>query len=460
MQRIALVSEHASPLAVAGGVDSGGQNIYVAAIARELSRRGLAVDVYTRRDDPSTPTVVPLRPGVRVVHVDAGPAKPLPKEALLPFMPAFAKQLTTAFATQRYDCVHAHFFMSGWASLRACRAAGVPLVTTFHALGRVRRRHQGEADGFSDDRFAMEEELTAESHRIVAECPQDRRDLLDLYDADPARIDVVPCGFDADELRPVSQGAARRALGWPMDRFIVLQLGRLVPRKGIDTVIDAVGLLDRLHGRQAELYVVGGNSDGPDIAATPEIGRLTACAEAAGVNDRVHFLGRRDRAQLHRFYCAADVFVTTPWYEPFGITPVEAMACGKPVVGSAVGGIRTTVIDGVTGYLVPPRDPAAVAARLARLADSEALRNAMGEAGRKRANAAFTWSRVADRLVDVYRHAIADAAGDRFVASAECDGAGQEIDPCEQPAFEASLLADRIGRHETAAARAVVGVAA
>ncbi len=420
MQRVALVSEHASPLAVAGGVDSGGQNIYVAAVARELARLGIAVDVFTRRDNPLLPRIVTLRPGVRVVHVDAGPSQHLPKEALLPFMPAFAGELRRAFeaAAPAYDCVHANFFMSGWASLRAAEACDLPLVTTFHALGRVRRVHQGECDGFPDERFGIEDELVRASHRIVAECPQDRQDLLDLYDGDPARIDIVPCGYDPREFRPLPRGAARRSLGWSEDAFIVLQLGRLVPRKGIDTVIDAIGLLRRDHATEAALYVVGGSSERPNPIATPEIGRLMDRAVAAGVSDRVHFVGRRDRSELHRYFSAADVFVTTPWYEPFGITPVEAMACGTPVVGSAVGGIRTTVIDGVTGCLVPPRDPVALADRLASLAADRPLRLAMGEAGRQRADAAFTWSSVADRLVEVYRHAIADCRGEAFTPTA------------------------------------------
>ncbi len=417
MQRIALVSEHASPLSTAGGVDSGGQNIYVAAVARELVRRGVAVDVYTRRDNPLLPTVVTVRPGLRVVHIDAGPAQFVPKEAFLPLMPQFAEALEAAVAANAYDCVHANFFLSGWAALRAVRGTGIPLVTTFHALGRVRREHQGGDDGFSDERFAIEDELVASSHRIVAECPQDRDDLLAWYGADPSRIDVVPCGFDAAEFRPVSRSIARRAIGWADEGFTVLQLGRLVPRKGIDTVIEAMAILERDHGIAGALYVVGGSSVHPNPVATPEIGRLMAHAAAHGVADRVRFVGRRDCADLHRYYSAADVFVTTPWYEPFGITPLEAMACGVPVVGSAVGGIRTTVVDGVTGRLVPPKDPQALAARLAELASDAASRIAMGDAGRRRVNAAYTWSSVVDRLADVYRHAIADARGVPFMPS-------------------------------------------
>ena len=454
MQRIALVSEHASPLAAAGGIDSGGQNVYVAEIARELAGRGVAVDVYTRRDNPLLPAVVTVRPGMRVIHVDAGPPQHLPKESLLPYMPAFAAALDQAFAaaSPAYDCVHANFFMSGWASLRAVQRTGLPLVTTFHALGRVRRLHQGNGDGFPDARFAMEDELVRASHRIVAECPQDRSDLLEHYAGDPDRIDVVPCGYDAREFHAIERGAARKALGWPADAFIVLQLGRLVPRKGIDTVIAAMGLLKRDHGTSARLYVVGGSSERPNAIATPEIGRLMRCAAEADVEADVRFVGRRDRRDLHRYFSAADVFVTTPWYEPFGITPVEAMACGVPVIGSAVGGIRTTVVDGVTGLLVPPKDPAALAERLALLAASPALRHAMGEAGRQRANALYTWSRITDQLVDVYRHAIADVRDERFVPSLERTGeTPSTVDLADEEVLDrgfAFLEARRPGREQ------------
>lgn len=423
MQRIALVSEHASPLAPVGGVDSGGQNIYVAEVARELGRRGIAVDVFTRRDNPLLPTVVTMARNVRVVHVDAGPARHLPKEALLPYMDVFAEVLAGAFAsaTPAYDCVHANFFMSAWATLRALRSlpsTTLPMVTTFHALGRVRRLHQGASDAFPDARLAIEEELVRASHRVIAECPQDRDDLRALYGACDERVDIVPCGYDAADFRRVPRAVARAALGWSRDAFVVLQLGRLVPRKGIDTVIDALGILQRDHGIAARLAIVGGSSERPSPVATPEIGRLMQCAQAADVADRVTFVGRRDRHELHRYFSAADVFVTTPWYEPFGITPLEAMACGTPVIGSAVGGIRTTVVDGITGWLVPPKDPPALAARLAHLARNETTRHAMGEAGRQRAEALYTWSRVTDQLIDVYRHAIADLRGEVFVPTA------------------------------------------
>jgi glycosyltransferase involved in cell wall biosynthesis len=404
--KIALVSEHASPLAVAGGVDSGGQNIYVAKVARELVAMGHEVDVFTRRDRALLPLVSEMD-GVRVIHVPAGPPKQLPKEQLLPFMDEFAAFLIEFFRRERhpYQVIHANFFMSGLAALKVKAVLGVPIVTTFHALGRVRRIHQGADDGFPDERFAIEDDLVARSDIVVAECPQDEADLIEHYHAGPARIQVVPCGFDADEFRPLDRAAARDALGWHKDEFTVLQLGRLVQRKGIDNVVRGIGILKQVFRASARLYVVGGNSDAPNELATPEIARLGGIARECGVAEQTTFVGRRGRAQLRYFYNAADVFVTTPWYEPFGITPVEAMACGTPVIGADVGGIRYSVVHGVTGLLVPPRDPAALAARLDQLRRDPGLARRMGEAGLKRARAEFTWKGVGDSLARIYARA-------------------------------------------------------
>ena len=409
--KIALISEHASPLAIAGGVDSGGQNIYVANVARQLVRIGHDVDVFTRCDRSLLPLVSRFE-HIRVINVPAGPPVQLPKEQLLPHMDAFADFMIGFMKneTRPYAIVHANFFMSGLVGLRIKDALGVPLVTTFHALGRVRRLHQGDSDGFPDARFAIEDELVRRSDSVIAECPQDENDLIHLYDADPARIDLVPCGFDRTEFHPLDKARARARLGWPQDRFIVLQLGRMVPRKGIDNVVRALGVCLAAHGERAELYVVGGNSDEANEIATPEIGRLRGIARECGIEQQVHFVGRHGRAELRHFYNAADVFVTTPWYEPFGITPLEAMACGTPVIGADVGGIRYSVAHGETGLLVPPKDPSALAHALVALKHDPALAQRMGEAGLARANAMFTWAGVAQALARVYARLSGDEA--------------------------------------------------
>jgi glycosyltransferase involved in cell wall biosynthesis len=400
--KIALISAQASPLPALGGVDAGGQNLYVAQVAQRLVDEGHTVDVFTRRDAQDQAPVVYLRQGLRVLHVPAGPAACMPQEQLLQHMPEFADAcLRLVDAGLRYDVVHANFFLSGWVAMELKRRAGLPFAMTFHSLGRVRCEHRQEADGFPPERIDIERRIVQEADALIAECPQDQEDLVRLYGAPRHRISMVPCGFDPQEFAPMSRQEARRQLGLDADEFIVLQLGRMVPRKGVETVVQAMALLPR--ETLPRLLVVGGESDRADARITPEIGRLQRIAQEAGVADIVGFPGRKQRDQLRAYYCAANVFVTTPWYEPFGITPLEAMACGTPVVGSAVGGIRYSVVDSLTGYLVPPRDPQALAARLLHLHEHPSLARAMGLAGLRRAQMMFTWEQVAAQLAAAYR---------------------------------------------------------
>ncbi|ALV06508.1 glycosyltransferase [Roseateles depolymerans] len=399
--RVALISEHASPLAQQGSVDAGGQNVYVHHVAAALARRGHHVDVLTRRDHRALPTAVDMRPGVRVLHIDAGPPAFVPKEQLMPYMKTFGSEaLRLIRRSLPYDVVHANFFMSGLVGLRLQRQLQVPLVQTFHALGAVRQLHQREADAFPPERLQQERRIACEADCVIAECPQDAQDLVMHYGAPKARIAQVPCGVDLEEFGPGDRRLARRRLGLPEHEFIVLQLGRLVPRKGVDNVIRAVARLDR--HVPWRLLIVGGDSVVADEVRTPEIGRLRRVAQAEGCEPWVHFVGRRDRAQLRDYYLAADVFVTTPWYEPFGITPLEAMACGTPVIGAEVGGIQHTVVDGLTGYLVPAKDPDALALRLDDLRQHPELGRMMGRAGLARVQREFTWDGVADKLTQVY----------------------------------------------------------
>src|SRR5437868_384210 len=246
-KRIALISEHASPLGMLGGVDSGGQNVYVGQLAKYLAESGYEVDVFTRRDGELLPETAEWVPGVRIVHVPAGPPEYVRKEDLLPYMADFTSFVLKFARRQRrrYELIHANFFLSGLVALEVKRALGIPFVVTFHALGRVRRQHQRGADEFPEERFAIEDQVVAEADHIIAECPQDEEDLIRLYNADPARITIVPCGFDPAELGPMSRPLARLDLGLDPSERIVLQLGRLVPRKGVDTVIRAIARLER-----------------------------------------------------------------------------------------------------------------------------------------------------------------------------------------------------------------------
>lgn len=404
-----MISEHASPLSTLGTVDSGGQNLYVAQLARDLAALGYKVDVFTRRDSERFPEVLEWMMGIRVINVPAGPPAFCRKEELHPYMDDFTRYMLRFCKWQKeaYDIVHAHFWMSGLVALELKKQLRIPFVITFHALGRVRRLHQGDRDDFPAVRFEIEDQLVREADRIIAECPQDEADLVQLYNADPNRITMIPCGFDPRELFPMSKPLARMMLGFAPDERVILQVGRMVPRKGVDTVIRGLGILKRNYRMNVRLLVVGGESDEPDPTLTPEIGRLQQIALEEGVTERVTFIGKRPREHLKYYYNAADVFVTTPWYEPFGFTPVEAMACGTPVVGSNVGGIKFTVRDGETGFLVPARDPDRLAERLAYVFCQPKLMKILSRQAVRRATDIFRCDRMASAMADLYEEILA-----------------------------------------------------
>ncbi len=407
--RVAMVSEHASPLSALGGVDRGGQNVYVGSLATHLAALGHEVDIFTRREDARLPHEIELAPRVRVIHVPAGPAEALPKEDLLPHMERFASWMIDRMARERrpYDVVHANFWMSALVAFRIKRALRVPYVVTFHALGRVRRQHQGTDDHFPDDRFDIEDQVVADADRIIAECPQDEADLIALYAAQPAKLAMIPGGFDPREFAPESRQLARLTLGLPLEGRLLLSVGRLVPRKGVDTLIRALAIARREHGVDTRLVVVGGPPAGFDD--DPEVCRLRAVTASEGVVGAVDFAGPRGREELRHFYNAADIFISVPAYEPFGMTPLEAMACGRPVIGSDVGGIKFTVKERETGFRVPAGDPVALADRIAYLLKHPAMMKQFGDRGAERATQFFTWARVARAVETVYAEVAGDA---------------------------------------------------
>jgi glycosyltransferase involved in cell wall biosynthesis len=404
-KKIAFISEHASPLAVLGGVDAGGQNVYVAELAKYLARLNYDIDVFTRWEDPSTPQVVNMMEGVRVIHVKAGPIEYIAKEEILPFMDRFRENMIRFMQQEDivYDLIHANFFMSAQVAMELKELMDIPYVVTYHALGKVRLIHQQEQDKFPIERLEIEKRTAECAAKIIAECPQDRDDLCNLYEVDGSKITIVPCGFCPSEFYPINQSYARSFLGLNNKEHIILQLGRMVPRKGVDNVIRSLKYLST-SGKPVRLVIVGGESSTPDPATCPEIGRLQRLAREEGVLTMVTFVGRRDRKMLKYYYSAADVFVTTPWYEPFGITPLESMACGTPVIGANVGGIKYSVKNGETGYLVPAKNPMALASKIDSLFSNSVLIKRMQLNALKRVHSQFTWSKVAEMVAGIYEN--------------------------------------------------------
>jgi glycosyltransferase involved in cell wall biosynthesis len=394
---IAMLSEHASPLATLGGEDAGGQNVHVAMLARALAARGHRVTVYTRRDDVGLPRCVAFAPGVTVEHLDAGPPAPLPKDALWAHVPELGASLRAALVAAPPDVVHAHFWMSGKAAIEATSGLGIPVVQTFHALGSVKRRWQGSADTSPAPRIRVETAIARTAAGVIATCADEVAE-LEALGVDPRRVSVVPCGVDTDAFTPDGPAAPRT------DTPRLLAIGRLVARKGLGDVLAALAQLP-----DAELVVVGGPG-ADELSTDPAAAEVRAQATALGVAERVRLVGRAERGEVPKWIRSADVVVCAPWYEPFGIVPLEAMACAVPVVATAVGGLIDTVVPGRTGLLVPPRRPDRLAAALARLLADPDRRARMGAAGRARVVAAYDWREIARKTEINYGRIVRTAA--------------------------------------------------
>jgi glycosyltransferase involved in cell wall biosynthesis len=412
--KISMVSEHASPLAALGGVDAGGQNVHVAALSEALARRGHTVTVYTRRDAEDLPARVEAGPGLQVVHVDAGPPCHIPKDELLPYMGDLAKGIATDWGRRPPDVVHGHFWMSGLAALDAARRTArlqadagdgteyrVPVIQTFHALGTVKRRHQGSDDTSPPQRRWLEPEVGRSADRIIATCSDEVFELKAMG-IDTGKVSIAPCGVDlglfSAEGPPAPKPRTHR----------ILSVGRLVPRKGVDLVIRALPQLAAAGYDDVELLIVGGGAEPGVLHADPEVRRLLAIAQELGVAANVTLRGQVPRGDMPGLFRSADAVVCTPWYEPFGIVPLEAMASGVPVVAAAVGGLQDTVLDHGTGLHVPPRNPEAIAEALAVLLGNPGLRAEMGSAGQVRARTRYSWDRVAAETEKAYQLAVAE----------------------------------------------------
>ena len=387
--KIAMVSEHASPLAALGGADAGGQNVHVAELSAALARRGHQVEVYTRRDDPALPERTVTEDGYAVVHVPAGPPCPVPKDDLLQYMGSFAQYLDERWGESRPDVAHAHFWMSGIATQLAAKPHEVPTVQTFHALGVVKRRYQGVQDTSPQARLRLERLVARDASWVAATCTDEVFELMRLG-RKRSQISVVPCGVDLERFSPDGPRAPRG------DLHRIVSVGRFVPRKGFDDVIQALTAIS-----DAELVIAGGPRR-DRLDADPEARRLRRLADELGVADRVHLYGSVARGDIPALLRSADVVACTPWYEPFGIVPLEAMACGVPVVASAVGGMLDTIVDGVTGLLVPPRNPRECANAINAMLRDPFVRKAFGAAGRDRARSRYAWDRIGADTLRIY----------------------------------------------------------
>lgn len=390
-------------------------NVYVRELSRELGRMGVAVDVFTRSQNPAIPRVVDFVEGVRVVHLAAGPEAPLPRDAVRAHLDEFVEGVD-AWRIARgtdYDLVHAHYWLSGVVGLELRERWGAPVVQMFHTLARLKNRVARSArDREPALRLAEESRIAAAVDRIVAATTVERDHFLHQHGVARSHVAVIPCGVDTELFAPGDPAAARDALALPPGP-VLLYVGRLTPIKGLDTLLEAMARLDGTLPR-ARLLIVGGEADEPLDGHAAELRRRL---RALGLERRVTFVGAQPQERLRDYYRAADVTVLPSYYESFGMVAMEAMACGSPVVASRVGGLQTTVRDGVTGVLVPDSDPGALAEALVRVADDRALRGRLAREGVAWA-ARHRWPCVAEAVCREYATLVARAG--RHLSSPRC----------------------------------------
>lgn len=406
--RIAMISYHTCPLATLGGKDTGGMNVYVRDLTRELGRRGVGVDIFTRSQDEHVPHVLhDLGFGNRIVHIEAGPETPLEKDELAKYLPKFVEGIARVTQSKllRYELIHSHYWLSGLAALELRSKWNIPVVHMFHTLAVMKNRvAQAPDEVTSSKRVEAEKRLIREADRIIAATQAEVAQIQWLYRENTDRVEVIPPGVDTSRFYPISVDEAKEFIGLPSDLKVILYVGRIEPLKGIDTLMRAVATMKEsgVHDRFPFcVAIIGGELEDEGAGLSVEMERLTSLRESEGVGEDVSFLGSRDQDTLQYYYSAAEVVVVPSHYESFGLVALEAMACGTPVVASEIGGLAFLVRDGETGFHIPAGDSTSLAQRLTDLLENDELRTRLGRQAAEYAKQ-YDWTLVTDQVLELY----------------------------------------------------------
>jgi len=409
MLNVAMLSFHTCPLATLGGKDTGGMNVYVRELTRQLGRMGVHVDVFTRSQDEHVPHVLhDLGYGNRVVHIPAGPELPLPKQELAGFIPQFSTGILD-FANNKgihYDIIHSHYWMSGLAAEILKQEWDAPIVHMFHTLGEMKNRiARSDEEREGAYRLEGERRVLSIADWLVVATVAEKAQLEWLYKADSSKMTIIPPGVDVSHFYPIPTDEAKQYIGAAPDRCLILYVGRIEPLKGVETLIRAVALLRERNScprRSASLAIIGGDPHESPEAMNAEMKRLRLLCAELGLEDVILFLGKRDQDTLPYYYSAAEVVVVPSHYESFGMVALEAMACGTPVVASQVGGLAFLVQDGLTGFTIPDGDPTALCDKLLILLGDAQLRREMGSCAVQLAQD-YDWEKIAAKIIELYQ---------------------------------------------------------
>jgi D-inositol-3-phosphate glycosyltransferase len=402
-----MISYHTCPLATLGGKDTGGMNVYVRDLTRQLGQMGIHVDVFTRSQDDHVPHVLhELGYGNRVVHVPAGPEHPVPKEELANYIPQFVEGVRY-FACEKgihYDLIHSHYWMSGIAAESLSNLwGGTPIVHMFHTLGEMKNRiARTDAEREGAYRIRGEKQVLRRADRVIVATIAELTQLRFLYKANQSKLVVIPPGVDVSHFYPIPADEAKMYVGLKPDDRTVLFVGRIEPLKGVDTLIEAMSCVQLKEERPVHLAIIGGDPAASPQEMSAEMARLQKLCDDLAVGQTVVFLGKRDQDKLPYYYSAAELLVMPSHYESFGMVALEAMACGTPVIASEVGGLAYLVRDGETGFTIPDQEPEALCEKISWLLKDHDLYATMSQRAVEYAQD-YAWEKIANQIVEVYQ---------------------------------------------------------
>ncbi len=401
-KRIALISVHGDPAIEIGKEEAGGQNVYVRQVGEALAKLGWQVDMFTRKASAEDSRIVEHAPNCRTIRLTAGPEEFISRDSLFPYLPEFVEQVLKFQKDEKikYSLFHTNYWLSSWVGMELKKRQGSMQVHTYHSLGSVKYKSVPTIPLIAKTRLAVEKAVLETAERIVATSPQEKVHMRSLVSSE-GNIDIIPCGTDIHRFGSVSREQARQELGIEQEASVVLYVGRFDRRKGIETLVRAVGQ-SKLRGKKDLKLIIGGGSR-PGESDGIERDRIEGIVRELGLTDITIFPGRLGDDTLHSYYAAADVCVVPSHYEPFGLVAIEAMASATPVVASDVGGLQFTVVPEETGLLAPPKDDVAFAEAIDRILSlAPDARNKMGQAARKRVEKMFSWEGVATQLGGLY----------------------------------------------------------
>jgi len=404
---ISFISVHGDPLAPLGGPSHGGQNVYVKELSRHLGALGLDIDVYSRWEEDKQPSPEIFSRGTRVIRIPVGPPEDIPKEKIIGLLKDIATWIPT-YQVQNdlhYDLVHSHYYLSGAVGIHLKKTWGVPLVHTFHSLGAVKSASLGNKDLSPDARIQIERKICQEADCIIATCLQEQTDLIEIYRTDPAKIIMIPCGVNLKLFQPLPQLESKKEIAFSPDNFLITYVGRLEERKGIGTLLEAIALADN---PLIQAVIVGGPVSEKPFLSWKDLQNdpykvYAELIDGLRITNQVTFTGGKSQNELSKYYSAADVTVVPSFYEPFGLTALEALACGSSVIASRVGGLKTTVVENEVGALFEPKNPQQLAEKIKILFDQPALNAELKSNARPYVVENFSWKAISKEVGEVYQ---------------------------------------------------------